>query len=446
MNPDSLKTPPSAPLLYVTQNDAPHMLSLYYELMLEYGDIVKLPGIKPGFLINSPDYVQQICRTNAENYTKNALFYRGVKAMLGDGLVTREGNDWLVHHKIIQPFFRASALPAYAAVITDATCKMAKRWELCAEKGQKCDLVQEIMMLVLDIAARVFFTEELSDTAKKQLIAYGHSGNRYVGESLFLAPWHSFPTVLRFFWSKKYCHQIIADMIAKRRQRSDPPDDLLTALLQAVDPRTQRGLTDIELRDEIKTFLMTGFETVGYALCWMWYCMARHPNVQETLTHELATVLQGKVPSIDDIAQLPYTHQVVKETLRLYPSIGTIARRAIAEDVLGEYRIPAQSMVMICPYTLHRHPKYWENPEVFDPDRFKADSGNAKNAYAYIPFATGARGCIASSFAMLELRLIIATLAQQFELEFITKKPITVKPLITLTPTPGMTVKVKKRM
>jgi cytochrome P450 len=222
-------------------------------------------------------------------------------------------------------------------------------------------------------------------------------------------------------------------------------EDLLDRLLEARDEQSGVGMTDQQLRDEMITLLIAGHETVASALIWTWYLLSQNPPEADQLRLELAEVLGGRMPAADDLPNLPYTRMVFEEALRLYPPAWMISRKALVEDKIncGEtYIIPANALVIISPYIIHRHPTYWESPDAFNPERFTPDKIANRPHFSYIPFGGGPRLCIGDSFARFEAQLIIASIAQRFSLELLDNPPIEPEPLVTLRPKHGLSMRI----
>jgi cytochrome P450 len=185
---------------------------------------------------------------------------------------------------------------------------------------------------------------------------------------------------------------LVYDLIATRRQSQQDPPDLLSVLLAVRDEETGEGMDDRQVRDEVVTLLLAGHETTAVALCWTWYLLAQHQECEQLLHAEVDAVLGGRLPTVEDLPRLPYCRMVIEEALRLYPPAWSFSRNAVAQDELGGYPIPPGSMILLCPYTMHRHPAFWEQPEAFDPLRFTPERVAARPHYAYFPFGGGDGG------------------------------------------------------
>ncbi len=263
----------------------------------------------------------------------------------------------------------------------------------------------------------------------------------HVGDYVF----HPFPPLsvptprnLRMQRTIHTLDQLVYRMIAERRSRETERDDLLSMLLSAQDEETGQGMNDRQVRDEVMTLLLAGHETTANTLTWTWYLLSQSPEVERRLHAELNEVLDGRVPTVADLPELKYTRMVIEEALRLYPPTPLLSRKAIAGDEVQGYPIAANSMIMISPYAVHRHPALWEEPERFDPERFTPERAAARSAYAYFPFGGGPRICIGNNFAMMEAQLILSTVAQRYQLRLIPGHPVEPQMVVTLRPRYGL--------
>jgi cytochrome P450 len=256
-----------------------------------------------------------------------------------------------------------------------------------------------------------------------------------------------FPAALRHqaLTARKTLDRVVLAIINERRHQNGDQGDLLSLLLLAQDEETGERMNDTQLRDEVLTLLLAGHETTAVALTWIWFLLAQHPEVSHRLHHELAEVLGGRIPTIGDLPRLAYTRMVVDETLRLYPPVWYFGRKALATDEIGGYQLPAHATFYISPYTMHRHPGFWEHPETFDPERFTPERSADRPRYAYLPFGGGPRQCIGNTFALTEAHLIVAMLAQHYQLQLAPGHPVEVEGLITLRPRQGMKMIAQRR-
>lgn len=404
-----------------------------------YGNVVRFPINQwSAFLVNHPDGVRHILQDNSRNYDKNTLQYNQLATVTGRGLLTSDGEVWLRQRRLMQPAFHRQRLAKFDALIVQATEGMLKRWQARPNPQAAIDIDHEMLSLTLEIVGKALFgidlRAEAGELTSAVLTALDHIV--YKAQNFAALP-ESIPTPRnrRFKTALHTLDSAVQTLIRARQAHPNPPDDLLTMLLHARDEQGN-GMSAAQLRDEILTLLIAGHETVASALTWTWYLLSTHPMVRAQLEEELARVLQSRLPTSADLELLPYTRQIFEEALRLYPPAWLITRRARADDVVLGYRIPANSLMIISPYVLHRHPQFWQNPEGFDLTRFAP--GVERTRFAYIPFGGGARLCIGDRMAQLEAVLILATVSQRVRLNRVAGHPIEVLPLVTLRPRYGM--------
>lgn len=427
---DGKKHPPSAS---GGREEIRNPLRFFVWLTQTYGDIVQYrSSVEPAYLINHPDYVQQVLQTNGQNYNKNTYLNKYMlEALTGQGLLTSENPLWREQRRLIQPAFHRRSLPAFAQLMTAATGRTVERLA-AVPRGEPVDIAREMMRLTLDIVTLALFGFDISGRADEvgvaidTMVTIGKPHHRKVREAIELLD------------------GIVYAIIDERRTHPERErNDLLTMLL---DARYDDGspMPDRQVRDEVMTVLVAGHETTANTLSWTWYLLAQHPEVVQRLEAEV-DMLRGAAPAVADFPQLVYTGRIVQEAMRLYPSAWSISRRALADDVIGGYDIPAGAIVAMSPYTIHRRPDFWPDPERFDPDRFTLERAAARPRFAYFPFGGGARQCIGNYFAMMESLIIIPTLAQHFRVSPCWSEPIGGHALVTLRPRGGVPVALEKR-
>lgn len=336
---------------------------------------------------------------------------------MGDGLLTSEGDFWLGQRRLIQPVFHRKRIADMASIMTKYTQQRIEMWGLAAKNGETVDIAQEMMQLTLNIIGETMFSTDVSGDAKavgEALTTVLHYNNRQLRQPLITA--FSFRQRRQFKKALKTLDTIIYDMIEARRESTETNQDLLTMLLRARDEETGEGMSDRQVRDEAMTIFLAGHETTANALTWAWYLLSTHPNIAKKLHEEVDQVLSGRVPTVEDLPNLIYTEMVIKEVMRLYPPAWVIGRETLAADDIGGYRIPPKSSVMFSPYIMHRHPTYWDNPTAFDPERFAPENDKRHPHFTYFPFGGGPRLCIGNHFAIMEAQLILAIIAQHYEL------------------------------
>lgn len=418
--------------------------AIHLELAQEYGKIYKIPGIIGYYALNHPDYIEHVLKTNYKNYIKTDIAYQGIRSVMGNGLLANADNEsWLHQRRTLQPLFQPQQFNHFVPTIIESTLALCQRWEIYAKQNTAFNVAEEMLALLFEILAKTLFTGDFVEH-NEELRHFTHVSNRYVCRT-FLYSWLPTPLNIRFRRGHKSAHDIVLDVIEKRRRNPNDHNDLLTILLAAKDNNTGASLSSQQIIDEIKTFLMTGHETTGTALAWALYNLATHPNETQVLQQELSTTLNGASPSLNDLQKLPYNLMVCEETLRMYPPIWLISRRSVNTDNIDGYPIPAKKTLIMSPYVMHHLNNYWDEPLKFNPLRFTTENKSARHKFVYIPFGVGPRSCIGGSFAMLQMQLVLATIMQRFNIESIAHKPIKLEPLITLRPYKGIWVKVHKK-
>jgi cytochrome P450 len=309
------------------------------------------------------------------------------------------------------------------------------------------DVAAEMLRLTLRIAGQALFNSDLSDETDVvgQAVA---TVNRLLSEYLYAPfPPLSIPTPRSRRLQAARCalDQVVYEIITRRRQQNSDTGDLLSMLLFARDEQTGQGMHDQQVRDEVMTLLIASHETVSTALTWTWYLLSQHPQIERRLHHELDEVLDGHLPAVEHLTSLSYTRMVTEEVLRLYPPAWVFARKAIAADEIGGYFIPANSMIILSPYMTHRHAAFWEDAEGFDPERFAPGRTAGRPHYAYFPFGGGPRVCIGNHFAVMEVQLVLATLAQHFRPRQVPGHPVELQALLSLHPRYGLPMMLHRR-
>jgi cytochrome P450 len=306
--------------------------------------------------------------------------------------------------------------------------------------GEVRDIHQEMMRLTMRIVAKVLFSVEVSEDAQKVAAALNVLMGHTSGFRMIMPPLLRhlpLPALVRVRRAVRELDEIVNRIIRQRRASGEDTGDLLSMLMAARD-EDGSAMTDRQLRDEIMTFLLAGHETTAVSLSWTWYLLSQHPEVAQKLRQELNNVLGGRTPQLEDLARLPYTDRVVKESMRLYPPAWSLARSVAKETDIAGYRVPVGANVVMSPWIMHRDPRFFDRPEQFDPDRWAEQSTQQLPRFAYFPFGGGPRFCIGASFAVMEANLLLAAIAQRFQLRLVPGHPIAPQPGITLRPRYGM--------
>jgi cytochrome P450 len=417
----------------------------FFRSALTYGDVVRYRGFWTSHQLSHPEHIQHVLQSNVGNYRKGRG-YKILKLSLGEGLLTSEGALWQRQRKMTQPSFQGQQVASFVATMAENTAAMLRRWENNAQQRIIFDVVPEFMRLTLNIAAQVLFTTNLEADAEsiRRTLDIGRDYSVERAWSI-LPPPLSLPTRRNreYRAALAHIHGIIDRIIAKRRRAPARIADLLTMLMEARD-ESGAPMSDKQLRDEVITLLTAGHETTTLALAWTCFLIAARPDVVERMTAE-AAFLNGRSPAYDDLMKLRYARMVVEESMRLYPPVWTLARTAVSEDEIGGYRVGAGSEILIFPYITQRHPKWWQDPDVFRPERFAPENSAARPRYAYLPFGAGPRTCIGLNFAMTEILVALTLLLQRFRLKLaIDPAEVRPEPSVTLQPRPGVPVLLEK--
>jgi cytochrome P450 len=414
----------------------------------QYGDVVRYRFlIWYGHLVNRPDFIKQVLVDNNHNYSKNTVSFRGLRPLVGNGLLTSDGDFWLRQRRLMQPAFHKQQIDRFSRMMTETAERTLKDWFDHGYTQKPFNVANEMMRLTLSVVGQALFSQDLSSAANTVGPAFTEAseGISQRMRSAFQLPL-SLPTPRnrRMTAAIQQLDRVVHQIIQQRRSDLDAgrtvEDDLLTVLVKAQDETSGQGMTDQQLRDEVMTLLLAGHETTANTLSWTWYLLSQHPEVNRKLQAELRSVLNGRAPVLEDLANLPYNRMVIQEAMRLYPPAWFISRLAEEEDEIGGYTIPAQSMVSFSPYLMHHHPDFWDNPEGFDPERFSPENSAIRPGYAYFPFGGGPRLCIGRDFAMTEAQLVLATIASRLRLDLVPGKTVVPDPLITLRPSGGVWV------
>jgi cytochrome P450 len=416
-----------------------HALDFSMEMRARYGDVVSVPTLMGRLtLIYSADGVRHVLQENHLNYNKDIPDYRILSLLLGKGLLTNDGASWLQQRRLIQPAFHRGRVAALGPIMTTTTVAWLEQLEATssADTGEPIDVLREMSGLTLSIVCKALFGADLPTQEVERVGRALTSANHLLADAFYLPGILSLPTPQRrrLYAARSELYAVVDEIVRRRRSAPEQRDDLLAMLLEARDAETGEGMSDQQVRDEVLTLLLAGHETTANALSWTFYLLAQQPHEAAKLRDEYQRVLQGRPPLMEDLPQLPLTRMVVDESMRLYPPAWAVGRHALQQDEVGGYVIPKGAYILLIQYATHRHPDYWEQPDVFDPARFSDKHGTDRPRFAYFPFGGGPRLCIGNQFALTEAQLILATILSRYQLRLAPNAHVVPEPLVTLRP------------
>jgi cytochrome P450 len=305
-----------------------------------------------------------------------------VKILLGNGIMTSEGDFWRRQRRMMQPGFHRRIIDQFTALISEVNDKTMERWAAKAAAGEPVNLTDDTSEMTLEIVLRSIFGADLARL------------ERQMGVNPFEVVAKDQNRDLKFAFRFRSLGRLVGELIERRRREPEVHFDFLAMLMASRDRDTDAGMSDREMIDEVLTLIVAGHETTASSLAWTWYLIGQHREVAEGLRAEADAVPEGRPLGLDAAEGLRYTHQVLQESLRLYPPGWLFTRRALEADELGGFPIPPRTDVFICPFLLHRHPDYWDRPEMFRPERFAGEDAEERHRFSYIPFSVGPRHCI----------------------------------------------------
>jgi cytochrome P450 len=386
------------------------------------------------FLINNPDYIRDILVTHDRDFTKWFWAPR-TKEVLGDGVFFSEGEFHHQQRRLAQPAFHRERIAFYADQMVSLAVRVRERWK----PNTVIDVCREMNSLAMTIVANTMFGADVESQADEIGTALTEILDQFERTILPYADREDFENALARL------DAVIYSIIQQRRAAGEDRGDLLSMLLLAQDTSNGKGLTDIQVRDEAMTIFLAGHETTANAIGWSWYLLSQHPEIETEFHHELDRVLDRRVPRMDDVANLKLTSQIFSEALRLYPPLWAVGRRAIRECRIGDCTIPARAVVVLSAYVTQRDPRWFPNPEKFDPSRWTPEARAARPKFSYFPFSAGSRSCLGEQFAGMEGVLALATVGQKWQLHLVPEQKIALQPQLTLRARDGIKMRVKPR-
>jgi cytochrome P450 len=408
----------------------------------EFGDVTCFRVGPLRFIsVADPELAQHVLVKNHRNYVKSRS-YEGLRLVLGNGLVTSEGEHWRKQRKLAQPAFHRQRLAALADVMAQCVDECLAAWDARTRRGTaEIDVHHEMMQLTLRIVGRTLFGTDLG----RDLGALGpvittcmYKANDYAESIVRLPLWLPTPSNVRFARAKRVLDDIVHRIIDERRRSGQERDDVLGMLMAATDESGTERMSNEDLRDEVMTLFLAGHETIATTMSWTWLLLHQHPHVAARVRQEALEVLGGRPPGFDDLPRLAYTGQVIDESMRVRPPVWMVERAALEEDRLGPWRVPPRTIVAVSPWIMHQNPALWSDPLRFDPDRFAPERAEARPKHAFLPFGAGPRICIGNHFALMEAKIILATVIQRYTIEVHRPERVGIDPRVTLRPKGGM--------
>ena len=446
-NPASMRRPPGPKPHFLVGNvplagRAP--LETFHRWAALYGDIFYYRALWMNvYFLNRPDLIEYVLVRNPQNFLKDRVV-RNTRWLLGEGLLTAEGEDWKRQRRLIQPAFSRERIAAYAQCMAGSAARMLASWE----PGTVVNIHEEMMAATLRVVVRALFEVETVSTDRVSRSLNTIMRNSIGGRLLWPPAFRRLPLpgmrdVRR---AVSEMNAAVYEIIRQRHASGIDPNgrDLLSLLMNARDDDGSR-MSDEQLRDEVLTFLLAGHETTALAISWAFYLLSRSPEAEAKLHEEVDLVLAGKLPSMSDLPSLRFTEDVIKETLRLYPPAWSVARTAINDFEVDGYRIPGGATIVMSQWIMHRDVRFFAEPQKFDPDRWSRPACQNLPRFAYFPFGGGPRQCIGASFAMTEAVLILAMIARRFRLVRVDDTSVQPAPGFTLRPKQGIRMRIEKR-
>ena len=423
-------------------------IRLFLNATEEHGDIIRLRLFnREAWLLRHPEHIRYVLHSNYKNFSKNTRGIQYISHILGQGLLTSDGDHWLRQRRIAQPAFHRKRLVGFVETMTQCAEGMVEEWAQY-DRDAIVDLGDEMTRVTLRIAGLTLFSSDVSGNASAIFDAMHECMQltlHRIGKAITPPVHWPTPKNRRFDRARAMLDETVYGLIEERRKTEERPPDLLSMLMDARDEESGEQMNNKQLRDEALTLLLAGHETTANALTWTWYLLTQNPEPAAKMREELDRVLDGRLPTLEDLPNLVYTTQVAREGLRMMPPGWVFGRSPIEADEIGGYPVAPGTLVMMSSFTTHRHPEFWEEPERFMPERFANDAHKDLHPFAYFPFGGGPRKCIGHGFAMMEMQVILAALAQRFEMTLKPGYSPSFEQLITLRPLEGMPVTISPR-
>ena len=429
---------PDAPTEFVGRfdiDDTDDMSDRMMELFARHGDtyrVIAPSRSAPMLMIHAAEDVRRVLATNRGNYVKGVGFDR-VRILLGDGLITSDGELWARQRAMMQPMFHRRIMANFASSIAASNDALLARWEASADQGLPVNVTEGMSTMTLDIVLRSIFGRDLD-----RLVAD-------TGSNPFDLVTQDSARDLRFAYRFRSLNRLVAGLIERRRQEAEEHHDFVAMLMAARDGGTGAPMSERELINEIMTLIVAGHETTATGLTWTWYLLSQHPDAEARLHAELDALPERHPLELAASGELPVARAVVDEALRLYPPVWVFTRRALEADTLGGFAVQAGTDVILPTYVIHRHPRYWHEPDAFRPERFAPGGEGQGASFAYIPFGAGPRRCLGDGFAIYEMLANLSRFGRRFRLRMVRDQPVTLEARVNLRPAQPMFMTLERR-
>jgi cytochrome P450 len=439
----ALTSPPTVPLFGHIPAFVRNPLGFFTECAERYGDWTPLRfGSRRAFLATHPDLIEAILVAKHRSFRKSAGLRRS-SILFGKGLLTAEGDFWRKQRRLIQPAFHRERIAASAQTMVDIADRHLQAWQ----SGSTFDLHADMMRLTMDVAVQTLFGTQVREveTVARALETGQELFSRWMHYLVMLPDWIPTPRAAGIDRAVRDLNRVVYGIIEERRASGDDRGDLLSMLLQLEDADDGQKMSERQLRDEILTLFLAGHETTALNLTWTFVLLAQNPRAAERLHDELDAALAGRLPAVEDLPNLTYTDQVIRESMRLCPPAWVVGREALEDVEIDGRRVPAGASVIMPQYVVHRDPRFFPNPEQFHPERWTPEFTRCLPKYAYFPFGGGPRFCIGNTFAMMESVLLLAAIASRFRLSLVPGKSVTPQAAFTLRPHGGVAMEAAAR-
>jgi enediyne biosynthesis protein E7 len=408
----------------------PDTLERMIECFARYGDTyrVYVPVRRSfSYIIHHPDDVKRVLVTNHRNYTKG-LDRDRIKILLGRGLMTSEGEFWTHQRYLMQPLFHRRVITRFAEMIDEANSRFVGQLELQAARGATVNITEAMSELTLEIVLRAIFGADFEEMSEAFAVVTRDQARN-----------------LEFVYKFRALAKLVGHLVARRRAAGEEHFDYVAMMMNARDKDTGAAMSEHALIDEALTLVVAGHETTASVLNWTWYLLSQHPDIEATLHAEITDRALPRAASLPQSETLVYAQQVLNEAMRLYPPGWLLSRRTIGPDVLGGYPIPAGANVLLPLYLLHRHPRYWSDPDRFQPERFAPEHEATRPRFAFMPFAAGPRHCIGETLALYEMLIHLQWVVPRYRLAFVADRPLELEAQINLRTRHPLHMRIERR-